>query len=667
MQKQLQTFSMQKLLLLFLTIISFGNSGFGQDGLQAIPAKGNRSETSFRQISSKRKAELFQVTGPTRRDKALNISVNESYRKWIWENEPSSLKLSIPLPGGGIEEVEFVRSDFLTDDFELRTSDGRVFRDKEHKGLHYQRLAVGHKTVGGISFSEDHLMAIVSTDHGQINIGEYSPGRGDYVVTSDADVMPPDWRCDADDLPLPSELRKGSMHAPDKAVSPICKTVRVYFESDFYMFTKAGSTSAASTFLNGLFNVVAQLYAIEGITVKISTIFQWTTTDPYYTTTNTNTLLYNFAVNRPPASLNGDIAHLVSARNTSIGGIGYVGVFCNTAVRHAFSSIYYQYSALPTYSWSVYCITHEMGHNFGSRHTHWCGWSLPNGTTGRIDSCYAGEGTCGTTTKPTKGTIMSYCHLTSQGVDFNLGFGTLPGKAIRDGLTAATCISGSGCLGTATLRADSSSNLDKNYNLTLSIPANHNAASWEVLEGTSVIRTGTLSNQNAATISIPVTGKSNGTYSYSARLISGTNSTTSATISVVVSVPAPTVIIGNCAATGLSVYKNASGQWCFRFGLSATCTNYTVQICRYSNSDPNTPPLAGATPVACGVRNSMNGYIPTAAERTANLIERVANPQPSSATTVGVGSFWYSVDVLCTGTGCTTANRTRTYFYVPGI
>lgn len=657
---------MRKQILLFLATIAFGTLGIGQDLLPAKSSKGLAELGSRRQPGSTKRPELFSTSNLARKDKALAIQVNEEYRRWIWENEPESFRLTIPYPGGEKEVVEFVKANFLTEDFEVRTSDGRVFKDKEHKGLHYQRVAVGNHTVGGLSFSEDRLMGMIATDRGQMNIGEYSPGRGDYVISSDSDIMPPDWRCDASDLPAPGQPEK-NVRNTDKAASPICKTVRVYFESDFYMFTKAGSTSAASTFLNGLFNVVAQLYAVEGITVKISTIFQWTSTDPYYTTTSTNTLLYNFAVNRPPASLNGDIAHLVSARNTSIGGIGYVGVFCNTAVRHAFSSIYYQYSALPTYSWSVYCITHEMGHNFGSRHTHWCGWTLPNGTTGRIDSCYAGEGTCSTTTKARKGTIMSYCHLTSQGVDFNLGFGTLPGKAIRDGLTAATCISASGCLATASLKADSADNKDNGYTLSLSIPANHNAASWQVLEGTTILQSGTLANQNATTISIPVNGKSNGTYNYSAVLISGTNSTTSSQLTIVVNVPAPSVIIGNCAATGLRAYKNASGQWCFQFGLSATCTNYTVQMCRYSNNDPNTPPPAGATPVACGVRNSMNGYVPTTAERLANLIDRVANPQPSSATTPGMGSFWYSIDVLCTGTGCTTANRTRTYFFVPGI
>ena len=619
------------------------------------------------QQSLKKELPLFQISKKARKDKALGLEVSQEQISWIWENGPQEFVVSGPLPEGGKETMHMVRSDIFTEDYGVQTSDGRLFKGKEIQGLHYQRKASGKTLIGGLSFRQDGLFGMFATDRGNYNIGEFSPGKGDYVISNEKDLGTPNWECMADQFDLDPK-KPGPQPEMNKAVTPICKTVRVYFESDQEIYTRSGNNlSTASTFVNGLFNVVAQIYNNEGITVKISTIFQWTTADPYKAVTSSGTILYNFATNRPPASLNGDLAHLISARSTNLGGVGYIGVFCNTSVRHAFSSIYYQYSALPSYSWSVYVVAHEMGHNFGSRHTHWCGWSLPNGTTGRIDSCYAGEGTCGSTTKARKGTLMSYCHITSGGIDLNSGFGTLPRKAIRDGLNAATCIGASGCLSTATVRVDSATNKNNSFSLTLTAPANHGAASWQLLEGTTIAQSGTFANQNAWTQGITISGKSNGSYTYTVKLVSGTNSTTSSALTVTVSVPAPIVIIGNCGATGLQAYKNASGQWCFRFGLSTTCTNYTVQMCRYNLSDPNVIPQAGAIPVACGVRNNMNGYAPTTAERLAGTIDRVASPQPSGATTSGFGSFWYSVDVTCNGTGCTTANRTRTYFFVPGF
>ena len=61
-------------------------------------------------------------------------------------------------------------------------------------------------------------------------------------------------------------------------------------------------------------------------------------------------------------------------------------------------------------------MAHEFGHNFGSNHTHWCGWP-----SGPIDDCYAAEGNCTNSPTPQVGTIMSYCHAVAGG-SVNLQF-----------------------------------------------------------------------------------------------------------------------------------------------------------------------------------------------------------------------------------------------------
>jgi hypothetical protein len=87
-------------------------------------------------------------------------------------------------------------------------------------------------------------------------------------------------------------------------------------------------------------------------------------------------------------------------------------------------------------------ITHEMGHLMGSRHTHACVW---NGNNTAIDGCSgATEGGCALPGIPASGgTIMSYCHQQSVGINFNLGFGPQPAAFILNIFNTATCYTGS--------------------------------------------------------------------------------------------------------------------------------------------------------------------------------------------------------------------------------
>ena len=75
--------------------------------------------------------------------------------------------------------------------------------------------------------------------------------------------------------------------------------------------------------------------------------------------------------------------------NTGTGG-AYLGVNC--------SSFAYGFSAVMTsstttninsYSWNLDVVSHELDYNFGSNHTHWCGW--PGGAIDDLPS----EGGCG--------------------------------------------------------------------------------------------------------------------------------------------------------------------------------------------------------------------------------------------------------------------------------
>jgi hypothetical protein len=108
---------------------------------------------------------------------------------------------------------------------------------------------------------------------------------------------------------------------------------------------------------------------------------------------------------------------------SSASGIAYVNTLCSGSGGYSFSQVFK--FAGSTAASDVSLVAHELGHNFGSRHTH----CYPTATTS-IDACYSGESGCysGTPACPApftitpinggpvtnvKGTLMSYCHLLS--------------------------------------------------------------------------------------------------------------------------------------------------------------------------------------------------------------------------------------------------------------
>jgi hypothetical protein len=168
-------------------------------------------------------------------------------------------------------------------------------------------------------------------------------------------------------------------------------------------------------------------------------LYIWTTADPY-NGSGSSSNLSSFQSNRS-GSFTGTIAQLVTFRSLG-GGVaaGFSGI-CNSnrSASMCTSGINTSYSTVPTYSWTVSVVTHEAGHLLGSRHTHACVW---NGNNTAIDSCSgATEGGCPLPGNPSGGgTIMSYCHLTSVGINFNRGFGPQPATTIRNRVEGGSCL-----------------------------------------------------------------------------------------------------------------------------------------------------------------------------------------------------------------------------------
>lgn len=138
--------------------------------------------------------------------------------------------------------------------------------------------------------------------------------------------------------------------------------------------------------------------------------------DPYVQAGATTDKLFEFT-NYWSANQGGvtrALAMLLSGRGTSgAAGVAWIDTLCSKTHGYSFNQVFLSGTS-PSFG-DVLVVAHEIGHNFGSPHTH-C-YSTP------LDNCYNAESGCyaGTRSCPAPstingvtnvtGTLMSYCHL----------------------------------------------------------------------------------------------------------------------------------------------------------------------------------------------------------------------------------------------------------------
>ncbi|MCP3906339.1 MAG: hypothetical protein GY715_22180 [Planctomycetes bacterium] len=270
---------------------------------------------------------------------------------------------------------------------------------------------------------------------------------------------------DARDLPVPAgELPGCAVEADDDFYFPLgrpapagaatdgpfpigpCRIARVAIESD-WEFTGnlfGGDFVASAAYAALLFGSLSDIY-IENLNTRLLVSFLrvWPSDiDPYDAGTSSaalNAFRSYWAANE--GDVEREIAHYVSGRNLG-GGVAWVGVVCSESNGYGVSGNLngsYPYPAQDHQSgnWDPYVTAHEIGHNFGTGHTH--SYNPP------IDGC--GNDDC---SQAYGGTIMSYCHLCPGGVsNIVLDFHPTVRDQILSYLDGACDITASGVTGLA--------------------------------------------------------------------------------------------------------------------------------------------------------------------------------------------------------------------------
>lgn len=161
-----------------------------------------------------------------------------------------------------------------------------------------------------------------------------------------------------------------------------------------------GNVPDAQNYIVQLTAAVSDIYDRDiNVNLVLDFVRLWPAGGEPFTATDLFTFYDHWTINEDTTGLN--YIHLLSGRrDTGYGGVAFVGGTCQG---FAYGISAFLLGSFPSPlgpshlgNWDVIVMAHEMGHNSGTFHTH-DGYSPP------IDNC--GNGT------PTRGTIMSYCHI----------------------------------------------------------------------------------------------------------------------------------------------------------------------------------------------------------------------------------------------------------------
>lgn len=397
-------------------------------------------------------AQLFTTQGNFRVDNTdvyvLNPNIKEI--KSIAQSQHDKIIIQIPIGQKGIKTVELERSSIFqngTTFVERHQTETRIHNRRT--ALHYSGKIIGSKnSMVAFSIFNNEILALFSFDNQNWNL-QKSRTSPDYKLFHDDDILLTSniKFCERSESNYLDESFSSAQTQSLK--SSAMSSVDVYIECDYQMFTDFGS-DVSHTFnqATSLLNTVNILYNMANINLNITQVNVWSSPDPYHANdANSSSEVLNAFKCQLDGVYNGRIAHLLSTTN-QFGGLANRRDYCPyEEPLYAFSRIFPSFNTdISIYSWSVNVVAHEIGHNLSSPHTHSCSW---NGNNTQIDDCanvYAtsnnNDSDCDGVIDnieeasgsdcfdianpiiPAKGTIMSYCHLSSSGngVDLSLGF-----------------------------------------------------------------------------------------------------------------------------------------------------------------------------------------------------------------------------------------------------
>jgi hypothetical protein len=390
-----------------------------------------------------------------------NLQLNRAALNALLKNPKENILFKIPVSKSEFLELELTRTYVFSGDakFSLLNSKGKTSYNFK-PGLFFKGIIKDdNNSIAGISIFENEVIGVISNKKGNFVLGKYENGNNkndlDYIFYKDVDLINKKGiKCGVNDNDsrLIKTYNYNKNNNPKYFVNFTPDTIRFYFEADYSVYTAyQNSIYSVPAHIAAIFLETAMLLQNIQIPTLISEVSVWTVQDPYSNLNNALDILKLFG-SQNKDNFYGNIGHLISfghTQNLGYDGIAWVNVLCNpyntqdSSGRFAFYNLDTLFQGIPLYSRTVEVMTHQTGHNIGSKHTNACVWPTEPGIIGAIDSCAPPEsGNCFSQTQPdSNATIMSLCDLYGGVINLGLGFGPLPSDTLQFCYTHAPCIS----------------------------------------------------------------------------------------------------------------------------------------------------------------------------------------------------------------------------------
>ena len=349
---------------------------------------------------------------------ALNII--EEKLELIKESKPCEFELIIPFFNNESLKLKLHLYNAYSSNFQLvrNTSNGIFTEDYSPKIRSYR--IINENTSGIISFLQNNIIGTIKHNGKVYELKGEKDGL--YVLFDIYDSTSSSYyECQTEDIDINIPID----NTQNNNASTEC--VEIGIDTDYYTFLE---------FNNNCYDVVEWALAVlagvseiymqeldEEVLLQAKYINVREFQDNYYNLNDCSDMLDELGDYWTSAPLNTlqnevDLVHLFTRKQAN-GGVAWLDAFCENQWKYGVSSglntnLNYDYPDNTPFSYNMSYVGHELGHNFGANHTHWCGWdsepSLGFGG-GAIDSCYPVEGNCSGPGDPDIGTIMSYCDL----------------------------------------------------------------------------------------------------------------------------------------------------------------------------------------------------------------------------------------------------------------